>query len=330
MASRAALLCATITEQLTTEVPARVDDVILGHSSPFDPTEEPAAHFDRGAVSQGALADETLMGAPTGRQKAMLNRVMAASMTLLIAVFRVGDQAAAQDCDRFLWGCQGSPGWRSPPSSGGRAAPRPPEPGARRSQTSLPFNTGFNRQYAGMYGPVDGERFPVPAVRVSDVDPVYLRTTLYYPTPETPGTIVIDTRHHFLYLVGQGGQAVRYGVGVGREGFGWSGIATIRNKQEWPDWYPPREMLARQPEIMRAMTTLQSGIGMHGGPGNPLGARAMYLWQGNKDTLFRIHGTVEPWTIGKNVSSGCIRMINQDVIDLYQRTAVGAKVVVLR
>ena len=102
---------------------------------------------------------------------------------------------------------------------------------------------------------------------------------------------------------------MRYGVGVGREGFAWSGIATINSKQEWPDWYPPKEMFERQPDIKKYMTQLQSGPGMHGGPGNPLGARAMYLWQGNKDTLFRIHGTVEPWTIGSSVSSGCIRMI---------------------
>ncbi|HWN50387.1 MAG TPA: L,D-transpeptidase [Xanthobacteraceae bacterium] len=143
------------------------------------------------------------------------------------------------------------------------------------------------------------------------------------------GTIVIDPQRHFLYLVQEGGRAIRYGVGVGRQGFGWSGIATIHDKQEWPDWYPPKEMIQRQPELMKVMSELQSGIGMHGGPRNPLGARAMYLWQGNKDTLFRIHGTVEPWTIGKSVSSGCIRMINQDVIDLYQRTPVGNKVVVL-
>jgi lipoprotein-anchoring transpeptidase ErfK/SrfK len=126
-----------------------------------------------------------------------------------------------------------------------------------------------------------------------------------------------------------GGWATRYGVGVGRSGFGWSGTASIEDKQEWPDWYPPKEMLARQPELMDHMAPLPGGVGMPGGPGNPLGARALYLWQGRKDTLYRIHGTVEPWTIGTNVSSGCIRMINQDVIDLYERTPLGTKVVVL-
>jgi lipoprotein-anchoring transpeptidase ErfK/SrfK len=261
----------------------------------------------------------------------MLNRVMAGSMTLLIGLLSL-NQAAAQQCNGFLFfGCQSSPGWHPEGSTGSRVAPQPPAPPAPpvgRTRASLQVDT--DRQYAAAYGPVEGERFPIPAMRLSEVDPTYLRKTLYYPTGEAPGTIVIDTHHHFLYFVEGGGQALRYGVGVGREGFGWSGVATIRTKQEWPDWYPPKEMLARQPDIMRSMSQLQSGIGMHGGPGNPLGARAMYLWQGNKDTLFRIHGTVEPWTIGKNVSSGCIRMINQDVIDLYDRTAVGAKVVVLR
>jgi lipoprotein-anchoring transpeptidase ErfK/SrfK len=123
--------------------------------------------------------------------------------------------------------------------------------------------------------------------------------------------------------------AVRYGVGVGKAGFGWSGTATIRDKQEWPDWYPPKEMFGRRPELMEQMGELPGGPGMPGGPGNPLGARALYLWQGNKDTLYRIHGTFEPWTIGTNVSSGCIRMINQDVIDLYNHTPTGTKVVVL-
>jgi lipoprotein-anchoring transpeptidase ErfK/SrfK len=184
-------------------------------------------------------------------------------------------------------------------------------------------------QYASLYAAVPGEPFPIPPLKLTDVDPAYLRKEVVYPTNEQPGTIVVDPRSRYLYLVLGGGQAIRYGVGVGREGFGWSGVANVHDKQEWPDWYPPKEMLQRQPELMRHMSELRSGIGMAGGPRNPLGARAMYLWQGNKDTLFRIHGTVEPWTIGRSVSSGCIRMINQDVIDLYKRVEVGAKVVVL-
>ena len=187
----------------------------------------------------------------------------------------------------------------------------------------------FGRQYAAIYGPVDSEPFPVPAIKLSDVNPAYLRKTVPYVTGEAPGTIVVDTPHHYLYFMHNGGRALRYGVGVGGEGFGWSGVASVHDKQEWPDWYPPKEMLQRRPELLKSMRELRGGVGMSGGPNNPLGARAMYLWQGNKDTLYRIHGTNEPWTIGRSVSSGCIRMINQDAMDLYQRTPVGTKVVVL-
>jgi len=160
-------------------------------------------------------------------------------------------------------------------------------------------------------------------------DPAFARKVVIYPTPVPPGTIVIDPGSHFLYLVQGGGQAIRYGVGVGGEGFGWSGSATVHSKQERPDWYPPTEMLQRKPELREHMTQLQSGIGMRGGPENPIGARGLYLWQGNKDTLYRIHGTNEPWTIGQNVSSGCIRLTNDDITDLYNRTPIGTKVVVL-
>ena len=179
------------------------------------------------------------------------------------------------------------------------------------------------------YGPIDGEAFPVPAIDLSRIHPQYLRAYVPYDTDEAPGTVVIDPARRYLYLTDGNGQALRYGVGVGRQGFAWSGTAQIRVKREWPDWYPPKEMLARDPSIMDNMDKLQGGIGMPGGPGNPLGARAMYLWQGNKDTLYRIHGTIEPWTIGSSISSGCIRMINQDAIDLYRRVPVGTKVVVL-
>jgi len=182
---------------------------------------------------------------------------------------------------------------------------------------------------AGLYGPVTSEPFPVPGIKLSRIDPAFLRREVAYRTSEPPGTIVVDPAHHYLYLVEEGGRAMRYGVGVGRQGFSWAGEATINSKQEWPDWYPPKEMIERQPELKAKMADLQSGVGMHGGPGNPLGARAMYLWQGKVDTLFRIHGTTEPWTIGKSVSSGCIRMINQDAMDLYNRTPVGTRVVVL-
>jgi lipoprotein-anchoring transpeptidase ErfK/SrfK len=252
--------------------------------------------------------------------------------------------ASAQPCDdRYPIAC---PGFSGAPSQvpqpvapfGPRAIAPPgawePEPLAppRRpgADTVQPFDPAVSSRYSGTYARLSGEPFPIPAVDLSEINPQFLRRTVPYPTSEPPGTIVIDARSHFLYLVQDGGQAIRYGVGVGREGFGWSGTANVHEKREWPDWYPPKEMIQRQPELRRQLAELQSGIGMAGGPRNPLGARALYLWQGNKDTLFRIHGTVEPWTIGSSVSSGCIRMINQDVIDLYQRTPIGAKVVVLR
>ena len=177
------------------------------------------------------------------------------------------------------------------------------------------------------YGPVPGERFPVPAAPLSRINPAFLRARVAYASRNKPGTIIIDPAARYLYFVEEG--AMRYGVGVGKEGFAWSGTAVIHDKQEWPDWYPPKEMIQRRPDLRPQLTELQSGIGVPGGPANPLGARAMYLWQGNKDTLYRIHGTNEPWTIGTSVSSGCIRMINQDAIDLYARTSTGTNVVVL-
>ncbi len=140
------------------------------------------------------------------------------------------------------------------------------------------------------------------------------------PTHEPAGTIVVDTHSRHLYFVQSDGQAMQYGIGVGRQGFEWKGEAQVHNKQEWPAWYPPKDMLKRRPDLPEHM---------EGGLDNPLGARALYLYQGNKDTLFRIHGTNEPDTIGKAVSSGCIRMMNADVIDLYKRVPVGTRVVVL-
>jgi lipoprotein-anchoring transpeptidase ErfK/SrfK len=162
-----------------------------------------------------------------------------------------------------------------------------------------------------------------------EVDPAYLRKMVTFDSREAPGTVVVDPPTHYLYFVQKGGQALRYGVGVGGEGFGWSGVAKVHTKQEWPDWYPPEEMLQRRPELRREMRELQGGLGMPGGSENPMGARALYLWQGKKDTLYRIHGTNEPWTIGQSVSAGCIRMTNEDVIHLYDQTPIGTKVVVL-
>jgi lipoprotein-anchoring transpeptidase ErfK/SrfK len=183
--------------------------------------------------------------------------------------------------------------------------------------------------YAKIYGPVADDVFPIQAFNYKKMNPAFLRQEIAYHGPYEPGTIIVDPRAHQLTLVEPNGRARRYGVGVGKQGFSWSGSATVNSKQAWPDWYPPKEMIARSPKLASEVDKLQSGLGVAGGLRNPLGARAMYLWQGNKDTLFRIHGTLEPYSIGKSVSSGCIRMINQDAIDLFSRVNVGTKVVVL-
>ncbi|QZO02469.1 L,D-transpeptidase [Chenggangzhangella methanolivorans] len=148
------------------------------------------------------------------------------------------------------------------------------------------------------------------------MDPAFARTTVRYDGPEPANSIVINTKTRYLYLVQGDGTAIRYGVGVGKEGFTWKGVETISAKREWPDWYPPAEMRQRRPELP---------VMMGGGPENPLGARALYLGK----TLYRIHGSNEPWTIGRAVSSGCIRMTNDDVTDLYGRVGVGTTVKVM-
>jgi lipoprotein-anchoring transpeptidase ErfK/SrfK len=168
-----------------------------------------------------------------------------------------------------------------------------------------------------------------PIAETRRVDPAFRRALVDYDSREVPRTIIVDPSRHFLYALRGDGKAMRYGVGLGTEGSAWSGEAHVKFKREWPDWYPTREMLARRPDIVPMLKDLQSGQGIPGGPDNPLGARALYLWQGNRDTLYRIHGTTEPWTIGQDVSSGCIRMTNEDVVDLYDRTLIGAKVIVL-
>ena len=208
----------------------------------------------------------------------------------------------------------------------GQLAARAPNPKAET--LSAAERAAASPRYTSLYGAVS-DKFPINALKPGVVPEAYWRMEVDYVSGEQPGTIIVDPRAHYLYFILSGDRAMRYGVGVGKEGFGWNGVATIKSKQEWPDWYPPMEMIERDPSIKERVGTLQSGIGVPGGLSNPLGARAMYLWQGNKDTLFRIHGTLEPWTIGKNVSSGCIRMVNQDVIDLYNRVATGTTVKVI-
>ena len=194
--------------------------------------------------------------------------------------------------------------------SGGGPAPMPPAVLYNQPQAVGPAQRAPSSYYAA-YAPQ-----PEPAYEARrTVDPAFLRSEIADPTGQAPGTIVVDTPSKYLYLVQGNGRAIRYGIGVGRPGFTWSGMKTVSRKAEWPDWTPPPEMLRRRPDLPRHMV---------GGPANPLGARALYLGS----SLYRIHGTNEPYTIGQNVSSGCIRMMNEDVTDLYGRVNVGARVLV--
>jgi lipoprotein-anchoring transpeptidase ErfK/SrfK len=205
-------------------------------------------------------------------------------------------------------------------TSSGYVPPPSPQQIANRTIRRYPLPPPDIR---AMYGQLNDDGRMVPAVDLTLIDPAFLRHEVSYYGPEDPGTVVVDTDRHYLYYVEEDGLAIRYGIGVGREGFGWSGVATIARKARWPSWHPPVEMQARDPKARK-----WAG-GMPGGPDNPLGARAHYLYQDGRDTLYRIHGTAEPWTIGTNVSSGCIRMINQDVIDLFDRVPSGTTVEVL-
>lgn len=179
-------------------------------------------------------------------------------------------------------------------------------------------------QYVAMYGPVEGEPFPVPAVDLSEVNPDFLRREVEYNGREPAGTIVVDPGARYAYLVLAPGRAIRYGVGVGKEeAFNFQGEAIIARKAEWPRWTPTANMIRREPERYA-----QFAGGMEGGPTNPLGPRALYLYRNGRDTYYRLHGTTEPSTIGTMVSSGCVRFINQDIIDLYRRVPVNSRVVV--
>ncbi len=170
--------------------------------------------------------------------------------------------------------------------------------------------------YGVMYSATTDDGFALPAIPYQKIDQQFLRQIVPDPTGARPGTVVVDTSSHHLYVVREGGMAIRYGVGLGREGFEWSGNAVIQWKQHWPKWTPPDEMVARDPKLEPYSA---ANGGMPGGLQNPLGARALYLFQDGKDTLFRLHGSPEWWSIGKSVSSGCVRLMNQDVIDLYNR-----------
>lgn len=182
------------------------------------------------------------------------------------------------------------------------------------------------KHYENIYGPLPDERFPVPAVKLSRVKPKYFRRKVDYKTTQPVGTVVVDTKNFYLHLVQPGGKAMRYGVGLGRAGFEWSGKGDIAWKRKWPTWTPPSEMIERDPRL--AKWSAANG-GMKPGLRNPLGARALYIYQGGKDTLYRLHGTPDARSIGKAMSSGCVRLLNHDVIDLYERVKPGAKILVV-
>nr|WP_223218311.1 L,D-transpeptidase [Rhizobium wenxiniae] len=179
--------------------------------------------------------------------------------------------------------------------------------------------------YTAMYAAIEGEQFPIKAADLKRVDPRYYRQEVAYPTQELPGTIVVDTKNRFLYLVQENGRAMRYGIGVGKAGLEFEGAARVQYKRQWPRWTPTQDMIAREPERYGPLAA-----GMEPGVLNPLGPRALYLFKDGRDTLYRIHGTTEDWTIGKAVSSGCIRLLNQDIVDLYGRVPDGTRVVVLQ
>jgi lipoprotein-anchoring transpeptidase ErfK/SrfK len=188
--------------------------------------------------------------------------------------------------------------------------------GGRGMRAAAPSGPAPYEQAAPSWQQARGEPAELSEWSRRPSDPRFNRQTVAYSGTEKPGTIIIDTHERLLYLVEDDGKAVRYGIGVGRPGFVWSGVKEVSMKREWPDWTPPDEMLRRRPDLPRYMP---------GGPENPLGARALYLGS----SLYRIHGSNEPWTIGTQVSSGCIRMRNEDVIDLYDRVKVGTRVVVI-
>lgn len=181
---------------------------------------------------------------------------------------------------------------------------------------------GSLKTYSSSYTSVRDAGYRLPSVPAYKVPKKYHRQRVRFDTDEKPGTIIVDTNAKFLYFVEGDGKAMRYGIGVGRDGFEWSGTARVAAKREWPRWTPPAEMIGRQPELIKYKNGMDPGLN------NPLGARALYLYNKRGDTGYRLHGSPEWWSIGKAMSSGCIRLINQDIIDLYERASIGAKVIV--
>lgn len=217
-----------------------------------------------------------------------------------------------------LSGCTSS--GNKPSGTGTKPAPKPVE--------------ASNSKYASMYAAKSDGGFNIPAVPWQKIPNRFLRQEVANTTGEPAGTIVVRTSEHMVYYTMPFGRAMRYGCGLGREGFEWSGRAKVERKSAWPKWHPPEEMIERQPELEKYRTTYDKKNdlwlgGMDGGPNNPLGARALYLYDNGVDTLYRLHGSPEWWSIGKSVSSGCVRLTNQDIIDLYNRAREGTPVLVV-
>ena len=187
---------------------------------------------------------------------------------------------------------------------------------------SGPATFGSRRFHALAYSAKPSERFPLPAINLEGINPKFLRQRVDYKSKYRPGTIVVEPRNHFLYFIEGNNKAIRYGVGVGRAGFAWSGSARVGFKRKWPTWTPPSAMIRREPHLRKWAKGMPPSLT------NPLGARALYIYRGGRDTLYRIHGTNNPKSIGKSLSSGCIRLWNQDIADLYDRAKTGARLVV--
>jgi lipoprotein-anchoring transpeptidase ErfK/SrfK len=240
----------------------------------------------------------------------VLATALCCAAPLTVSAEPLGARSATTDIPAY-----NEPQMPAPPKAGDMMAVAPQQSNNLGGGLFEFLVTGGHPQAAPGYVPQQARYVP-DAEPQREIDPIYLRHEVAFDGHETPGTIIVDTEHKFLYFVEPGNRALRYGIGVGRPGFGWSGVKSVTRKAEWPDWTPPAEMLKRRPDLPTHMV---------GGPANPLGARALYLGS----SLYRIHGTNEPTTIGTNVSSGCIRMMNQDVIDLYERVKVGTKVIVI-
>jgi lipoprotein-anchoring transpeptidase ErfK/SrfK len=236
--------------------------------------------------------------------------------------------------DAAVFAKETAPAFYVPPYADPPSNQPPPMPGAIPQRRQL-IPTTFHQTYGlpitnpvnrVVYDVLRDDGHTLPAIPVSRVDPRFLRQEVSYVTNEAPGTIVVDTRAHFLYLVQPGGKAMRYGVGLGKAGFSWQGRGVIQRKAKWPRWTPSEDMVSRQPDLRQFAASEGGAIP---GLNNPLGARALYIFKDGRDTLYRVHGTPDWQSVGKATSSGCVRMLNQDVIDLFDRVPSGTPISVI-